>query len=71
MYIVSQMHSKPSYLSPTPMLYRLNVACKILQKYIYIKKFTHIQHMRKEMEVERGGNKSNKWNLIQPFIFFF
>lgn len=53
------------------MLYRLNVACKILQKYIYIKKFTHIQHMRKEMEVERGGNKSNKWNLIQPFIFFF
>lgn len=35
------------------MLYRLNVACKNLQKYIYIKKYRHIQHLSKQTEMEK------------------
>lgn len=56
MYTLSYTQPKPSYLSTTAMLYKLNIACENLQKYIYGNKFTHIQ----QTEMGTGGNKSNK-----------
>lgn len=46
------------------MLYWLNVACKNLQKYIYIKKFTQIQHLSKQTEMGEGGEEIKVINEI-------
>jgi len=46
------------------MPYRLNVACKNLQKYFYIKKFPHIRHLSKQTEMEKGEGEIKVINEI-------